>query len=148
MVRVPVTAAGWSTWKRYCRVAGVSMGRAIAVLIDRELSAVVGAAAGKHERALEQRAAMRLAGQEAELASRTRELDATEKRLRGWSEHLRAREEDLEVREWHVEALQKLSSQRQATRAWAEYGPGGVCQLSRTRSLNGPVKLSAPESLQ
>lgn len=29
MVRVPVTEAKWSTWKRYCDAAGISMGRAI-----------------------------------------------------------------------------------------------------------------------
>jgi hypothetical protein len=37
MVRVPVTPATWSTWKRYCDAAGIAMGRAIAALIDREL---------------------------------------------------------------------------------------------------------------
>lgn len=29
MVKVPVTEAKWSTWKRYCDAAGISMGRAI-----------------------------------------------------------------------------------------------------------------------
>ena len=38
MVRVPVSAAKWSTWKRYCGAAGISMGRAIVTLIDRELA--------------------------------------------------------------------------------------------------------------
>ena len=42
MVRVPVTAAKWSTWKRYCESAGISMGRAIVTLIDRELVSVFG----------------------------------------------------------------------------------------------------------
>jgi hypothetical protein len=42
MVRVPVTAAKWSTWKRYCDSAGISMGRAIVALIDRELISVFG----------------------------------------------------------------------------------------------------------
>ena len=42
MVRVPVTASKWSTWKRYCESAGVSMGRAIVTLIDRELVSVFG----------------------------------------------------------------------------------------------------------
>jgi len=31
MVRVPATEAKWSTWKRYCGAAGISMGRAISV---------------------------------------------------------------------------------------------------------------------
>jgi len=38
MVRVPVSPAKWSTWKRYCGVAGISVGRAIVTLIDRELA--------------------------------------------------------------------------------------------------------------
>ena len=42
MVRVLVTAAKWSTWKRYCDSAGISMGRAIVTLIDRELASVFG----------------------------------------------------------------------------------------------------------
>ena len=46
MVRVPVTAAKWSTWKRYCDSAGISMGRAIAAMIDRELVSVFGDSAG------------------------------------------------------------------------------------------------------
>ena len=39
-LRVPATGAKWSTWKRYCDAAGVSMGRAVAILIDRELISV------------------------------------------------------------------------------------------------------------
>jgi hypothetical protein len=42
MVRVPVAAAKWATWKRYCVAAGTSMGRAIVALIDRELGLVDG----------------------------------------------------------------------------------------------------------
>jgi hypothetical protein len=41
-VRVPVTEAKWSTLKRYCNAAGVSMGRAVAMLMDRELLSVFG----------------------------------------------------------------------------------------------------------
>ena len=41
-VRVPVTAAKWSAWKRCCDSAGISMGRAIVALIDRELISVFG----------------------------------------------------------------------------------------------------------
>jgi hypothetical protein len=40
MVRVPATEAKWATWKRYCHAAGLSMGRAIVALIDRELATV------------------------------------------------------------------------------------------------------------
>lgn len=42
MVRVPVSAATWSTWRRYCAALGVSMGRGVAGLIAHELGTVVG----------------------------------------------------------------------------------------------------------
>jgi hypothetical protein len=41
MVRVPVSEAMWSTWRRYCQALGVSMGRGIAGLVANELSTVV-----------------------------------------------------------------------------------------------------------
>ncbi|MCP4306987.1 MAG: hypothetical protein GY788_19360 [bacterium] len=40
MVRLPVSSAKWSTWKRYCGTVGISMGRAVAALINRELASV------------------------------------------------------------------------------------------------------------
>lgn len=42
MVRVPVTASKWATWKRYCDTAGISMGRAIVSLIDQEMVSTFG----------------------------------------------------------------------------------------------------------
>ena len=41
MVRVPVSEATWSTWKRYCGTLGVSLGRAIAVLVEQELRSIM-----------------------------------------------------------------------------------------------------------
>ncbi len=41
LVKVPVSDAVWSTWRRYCDAVGVSMGRGLAVLLQRELAAVV-----------------------------------------------------------------------------------------------------------
>lgn len=41
VVKVPASNATWSTWKRYCDVIGLSMGRAISALIDIELSSVI-----------------------------------------------------------------------------------------------------------
>ena len=46
MVRVPAAPAKWSTWKRYCDSAGISMGRTIGALIKRELVAVFSESAG------------------------------------------------------------------------------------------------------
>ena len=60
MVRVPATAAKWATWKRYCDSAGISMGRAIVALINRELASVV-EAAGDDSPVLAQRGGIRWA---------------------------------------------------------------------------------------
>lgn len=42
VVKVPVSDAVWSTWRRYCDVLGVTMGQAVAGLIGHELATVVG----------------------------------------------------------------------------------------------------------
>ena len=56
MVRVPVTAAKWATWKRYCESAGISMGRAIVILIDRELVSAFGGHSGDYPPVLTEQA--------------------------------------------------------------------------------------------
>ncbi len=39
-VKVPISSALWDVWGRYCEVAGISMGRGIAALIDLEVQAL------------------------------------------------------------------------------------------------------------
>lgn len=99
MVRVPVAPAKWSTWKRYCESAGISMGRAIVTLIDREFVSVFGSFSGDDSPVFAQQAEQELARREAEVARREREVDAAEERLRRWSEHLRGLQDELEARE-------------------------------------------------
>ena len=70
MVRVPVTASKWSTWKRYCESAGVSMGRAIVALIDRELVSVFGDHAGDDLPVLAEQADEELTGRQEQVARR------------------------------------------------------------------------------
>ena len=41
LVKVPVSDAVWSTWRRYCEAAGLSMGRGLAVLLNHELASLV-----------------------------------------------------------------------------------------------------------
>jgi uncharacterized protein YecA (UPF0149 family) len=41
LVKVPLSEATWSTWRRYCDVIGIPMGHAIATLVEHELSSVV-----------------------------------------------------------------------------------------------------------
>jgi hypothetical protein len=104
MVRVPVTAAKWATWKRYCEAAGTSMGRAIVALIERELG-VFDDFDDDHQPASTGDAQEQLAAREEELNAREREL-ATERnrviadaeRLRIWQSELRTIEYDLEIR--------------------------------------------------
>ena len=43
MVKVPVSDAVWSTWRRYCDALGLSMGAGIARLMVGELETVVDA---------------------------------------------------------------------------------------------------------
>ena len=110
MVRVPVTAAKWLTWKRYCDAAGVSMGRAIMALIERELVSVFGESTGDEIPVLAGRAKERLAAQEAHVVAREREIKAAEKGLRGWGERLRLWEGELEAREQRTKLASKLVS--------------------------------------
>jgi hypothetical protein len=115
MVRVPVTPATWSTWKRYCDIAGISMGRAISALVDQELAAVVGVPSSESGSWFEEQTHRRLAELEAALTEREEQLAESEDRMQRWSEHLRAREREVEAREWRVEQAQRLAGQSSGT---------------------------------
>ena len=41
LVKVPVSDAAWNTWRRYCDLAGLPMGRGLAMLLQQELATVV-----------------------------------------------------------------------------------------------------------
>ncbi len=111
MVRVPVTAAKWSTWKRYCESAGVSMGRAIATLIDRELVGVFGDQTDDHPAVFAAQAEEELARRQEQVARREEKAAAVEERLRAWNDHLRRWEVELESRERRVEFAAKMVPQ-------------------------------------
>jgi preprotein translocase subunit SecA len=110
MVRVPVTEAKWSTWKRYCDAAGMSMGRAIMGLIDRELVSIFGESAVEVAPVFAEQAEEQVAAREAHLVAREREVEATEERLRGWNDRLRLWHEELKAREQRTEVALKLAS--------------------------------------
>ncbi len=109
-VRVPATAAKWSTWKRYCDSAGISMGRAVTMLIDHELMGVFGDHAGDEHPVFAEQAAEELALREAKVAAREREIDAAQERLEGWNYRLRLRDGEIEAREQRAELASKLAS--------------------------------------
>ena len=88
MVRVPVSDAMWSMWRRYCQAVGVSMGRAIAGLIANELGAVADSDtdggivyAAEMQRRLVTRSEG-LDARERRLGARERSTKASERRLR------------------------------------------------------------------
>ncbi len=87
MVKVPVSGAVWSTWRRYCEAMGLSMGEGVARLICGELETVVDG---------EGTTAAQLANQMAEQAeARSLRLDARRWELEDQAEGLRRKEERL-----------------------------------------------------
>ena len=90
-VKVPVSDAVWSTWRRYCDVVGVTMGQGLAGLVASELGTVVGGDCGEGS----------VFGDEMErrLAGRTEDLDAQERRLVERERLLRASKQRLRVEE-------------------------------------------------
>jgi len=80
MVRLPLSEALWSTWRRYCDASGISMGRAITVLMQHELLAVVDKVDGEPVFLAQLETAV--AERQAALDARERQLDAREQRLR------------------------------------------------------------------
>lgn len=79
-VRIRVSSATWSTWKRYCDVAGLSMGKAIVALIESELATVVDSELDSTMAVIAERD-RRLDEREAELERRERALVGREARL-------------------------------------------------------------------
>lgn len=111
MVRVPVTAAKWATWKRYCDSAGISMGRAIGALIDRELARMFRNQSDDRLSAFAEQAQEELAARQEQVARREEKATVVEGRLQAWNAHLRARESELETRERRVEFAVKVVAQ-------------------------------------
>ena len=99
-VKVPVSDAVWSTWRRYCEAVGVSMGEGVAGLIAHELEAVVGDEGDVRDVFAEQ-----VARQVGERASR---LDARERQLDTRAEQLRDKEVHLAAWEHRIRA-QRMS---------------------------------------
>jgi hypothetical protein len=115
MVRVPVRAAMWSTWKRYCGAAGISMGRAIAALIEHELVSVLGEGNGEGVAVLADQVEEQFAARERRVAAREHSVGAAEERLRGWTERRRHQEAELQIREQRIEIASKAVARPRQT---------------------------------
>ena len=98
MVRVPVSDAVWSSWRRYCELIDMSMGEAIAVLISAELTSVVEANGRTVSEMIEE--ILHKAEQ------RSAALDARQRELDDQTEALGRRQRALKERE---RMLQRLS---------------------------------------
>ena len=116
-LRVPATGAKWATWKRYCDAAGISMGRAVVVLIDRELVSVFGEHAVDEWPVFAQQATEELANREARIEAREHMVDTDEARMRERSERLRRWEGQLAARELRAEFGSKIASRHSADHA-------------------------------
>jgi len=125
MVRVPATAAKWSTWKRYCAAAGLSMGRAIVALIDRELVSVFGEMGDDEVPVFAAEADEKLAAREMAIADREGRLIGEEQRLREWGERMRLWDDELRRREQSAELVAKLATRSRATSS--KIGRNGRC---------------------
>jgi hypothetical protein len=93
VVKVPVSDAVWSTWRRYCDALGLTMGQAVASIISHELATVVGEPEGDLFDL--ERASQELMRQ---LAIRESELDERAAQLRRVEDLLREREARLQRR--------------------------------------------------
>jgi hypothetical protein len=94
-VKVPVSDAVWSVWRRYCEAVGLSMGEGAAGLIAHELETVVGGEGDASGVFAEQVArlagerASRLDAREWELGARAEQLRDKEVHLAAWEHRIR-----------------------------------------------------------
>jgi len=99
LVKVPVSDAAWSTWRRYCDLVGVPMGRGLAILLHHELASVV-------DEDLEE-LGERINERESDIESRATELARAEKDLERRHRDLAIRESELVRRQRDIEAREE-----------------------------------------
>ena len=90
LVKVPLSEAVWSTWRRYCQAIGLTMGAGIASLITQELGALVGTP--------DQSGAVFVDELRSQLLTRSEALDARERRLDEREQSQKASERLLRAR--------------------------------------------------
>jgi hypothetical protein len=95
-VKVPLSDAMWSTWRRYCEAIGLTMGEGIAGLIDYELGTLVSEDEPPGE-VFAPELQRRLVARSEALDTRERRLDEREQSLRASERLLRARTRPLEL---------------------------------------------------
>ena len=93
------------------------MGRAVTMLIDREIISVFGDVTDDEPPVFAQRATEELAIREAKIAIREREVDAEAARMRERGERLRRWEDALGAREQRAETVSKITPRESTGRA-------------------------------
>jgi hypothetical protein len=86
-VKVPVSDAVWSTWRRYCDAMGLSMGDGVAELILDELESVIDVD-GAHNQVFAEQASRQAEEWTAKLDARQHALDRRAETLKRKEEHL------------------------------------------------------------
>ena len=110
-VKVPLSDAAWSTWRRYCQAIGLTMGEAVAGLIDHELRMVVDEDTDADVPLFAARREKELDARECRLATRERDLAETKERNREWMKRLGAWERELQARERRLDAAPRQAAQ-------------------------------------
>jgi hypothetical protein len=95
-VKVPLSDAMWSIWRRYCEAIGLTMGEGVAGLIDQELGVLV-SEDEPHGAVFAAELERRLVAASEALDDRERRLDEREQSLRASERLLRARTRPLEL---------------------------------------------------
>ena len=115
-VKVPVSDAVWSTWRRYCEAIGLTMGEGIAGMIDHELKSVINdGPVADGDTVFAGRAEERIAAREERTSARELAIESVEQRLRGWERRLGAREMELHNQEQRARTLSSSSSSSSPT---------------------------------
>lgn len=96
LVKVPVSDAVWSTWRRYCQAIELTMGEGIAGLIAHELGTLV-SEDEHHGSVFAAESQRRLVARSEALDVRERRLDERETSLRASQRLLRARTRPLDT---------------------------------------------------
>ena len=104
LVKVPLSDAVWSTWRRYCGAVCLSMGEGIAGLIAHELGTLVNVD-GHHARVF-------AAESQRQLAARSEALDIRERRLAAQEQSLKASERLLRARTRPLDTTSRASAGR------------------------------------
>ncbi len=134
LVKVPVSDAAWSTWRRYCDVVGVPMGRGLAILLHHELASIVDEDLEDLSKRLEAREsdidsrATELTEREKDLGRRQRDLAIRESELAERKQDLETREQNVAAVEHRVaEELMRLSQTRTHVRSGPKRGRNEPC---------------------